>query len=137
MDLRIFGDSHVRVYRETNGAEGYIWNGVPILLLTTKGHKSGQMRTTPLIFVRAGDAVAIVASKGGAPEHPDWYLNLTAEPRVTVQVKADVYDAVARTATGAERQQLWDEAVKAWPQYEDYRAATDREIPIVVLDRVA
>jgi deazaflavin-dependent oxidoreductase (nitroreductase family) len=136
MNLSIFGDSHVRVYQETKGAEGYIWNGAPILLVTTKGHKSGQVRTTPLIFVQDGDAVAIIASKGGAPEHPGWYLNLQAQPRVQVQVKGDVYDAAARTAKGAERARLWDEAVKVWPQYTDYQAATDREIPVVVLERV-
>jgi deazaflavin-dependent oxidoreductase (nitroreductase family) len=136
MNLSIFGDSHVRVYQETKGAEGYIWNGAPILLLTTKGHKSGQARTTPLIFVQDGDAVAIIASKGGAPEHPGWYLNLQAQPRVQVQVKGDVYDAAARTANGAERARIWTEAVKVWPQYTDYQAATAREIPVVVLERV-
>src|SRR4051794_14826500 len=82
MDLSVFGDSHVRLYRETNGEQGYIWNGAPILLLTTKGRKSGEMRTTPLIFVSNGDSPAIIASKGGAPEHPDWYQNLAAEPHV-------------------------------------------------------
>lgn len=136
MDVSLFGDSHVRVYQETSGEKGYIWNGAPILLLTTKGHKSGQVRTTPLIFVQDGDAVAIIASKGGAPEHPGWYLNLHAQPRVQVQVKGDVFDATARTADGAERARLWDDAVKVWPQYADYQAATDREIPVVVLERV-
>ena len=136
MDVSIFGEAHVRAYRETNGETGYIWNDAPILLLTTKGHKSGQMRTTPLIFVADADAFVIIASKGGAPEHPDWYLNLEAEPRVRVQVKGDVFDAVARTAAGAERARLWPEAVKTWPQYDDYQAATDREIPVVVLERV-
>jgi deazaflavin-dependent oxidoreductase (nitroreductase family) len=135
MDMSIFGDSHVRAYRESKGERGYIWNGAPILLLTTKGRKSGQMRTTPLIFVRDGDDVAVVASKGGAPEHPDWYQNLEAEPRVEVQVKGDVFKARARTATGEERRRLWDEAVRTWPQYEDYSKATDREIPVVVLER--
>jgi deazaflavin-dependent oxidoreductase (nitroreductase family) len=135
MDLSIFGPAHVKVYQETKGETGYIWNDAPILLLTTKGHKSGQMRTTPLIFVRAGQSVAIVASKGGAPEHPDWYLNLEAEPQVRVQVKGDVFDATARTADGAERARLWDEAVKAWPQYADYQTLTDRKIPVVVLER--
>jgi proline iminopeptidase len=136
MDLSVFGDNHVKVYQETKGETGYIWNGAPILLLTTKGHRSGQMRTTPLIF--AGDAgqPVIVASKGGAPQHPDWYLNLAAEPRVKVQIKDDVFDARARTATGAERQRLWEEALEVWPQYADYQAATDREIPVVVLERI-
>jgi len=136
IDMSIFGPSHVRAYQETNGDKGHIWNGTTILLLTTKGHKSGQMRTTPLIFVQDGDAVVVIASKGGAPEHPDWYLNLQAHPRVKVQIKGDVFDATVRTAGGAERARLWDAAVKAWPLYADYQAATDREIPVVVLERV-
>jgi proline iminopeptidase len=136
MDLSIYGDSHVKAYQETKGERGYIWNGAPILLLTTKGHASGQPRTTPLIFLQDGDNVAVVASKGGAPEHPAWYLNLEAEPRVKVQIKGDVFDAVARTAQGAERERLWPKAVKTWPQYADYAKLTDREIPIVVLERL-
>jgi len=136
MDLTLFGDSHVRAYRETNGEQGYIWNDAPILLLTTKGRKSGELKTSPLIFVRDGENVAIIASKGGAPEHPAWYQNLAAEPRVQVQLKDDVYNAVARTAEGAERERIWPRAVEAWPQYADYQAATDRKIPVVVLERV-
>lgn len=135
MDLSLFGDGHVRAYRETNGETGYIWNTAPILLLTTKGRKSGAEHTSPLIFVRAGEDVAIIASKGGAPQHPAWFLNIEAEPNVQVQVKDDVYDAKARLAEGAERARLWDEAVKVWPQYADYQAATDRKIPVVVLER--
>lgn len=135
MDVSVFGDSHVRLYQETKGEQGYIWNDAPILLLTTKGRKSGEMRTTPLIFVANGANPAIIASKGGAPEHPAWYQNLAADPHVRVQVKADVFDAVARTAVGEERTRLWDEAVKVWPQYADYQRATDRQIPVVVLDR--
>jgi deazaflavin-dependent oxidoreductase (nitroreductase family) len=135
MDTSVYGDAHVRLYRETGGEQGYIWNDAPILLLSTKGRKSGQMRTTPLIFVANGGAPLIIASKGGAPEHPDWYQNIEADPNVQVQVKADVFDALARTAEGAERGRLWDEAVKVWPQYADYQRATAREIPVVVLER--
>lgn len=135
MDLSLYGEAHVRAYQETGGETGYIWNDAHILLLTTKGKKSGQMRTTPLIFVPAGEGFAIVASKGGAPEHPDWYLNLSADPNVQVQVKADVFQAKARTAEGEERARLWRDAAKEWPQYEDYQAQTDREIPVVVLER--
>ena len=136
MDLSVFGDSHVRVYQETNGEQGYIWNGAPILLVTTKGHKSGQTRVTPLIFVDDAAGPAIIASKGGAPEHPAWYQNLAADPRVKVQIKGDVFEARARTTSGPERARIWKAAVKAWPQYEDYQAATSREIPVVVLERV-
>lgn len=135
MDLSVFGDNHVRLYRETQGEQGYIWNSAPILLLTTKGRKSGEQRTTPLIFVANDGAPAIIASKGGAPQNPAWYENLAADRHVQVQIKADVFDAVARNAEGPERERLWNEAVKLWPQYEDYRRATERRIPVVVLDR--
>ncbi len=136
MDFTISGESHVRAYRETNGERGYIWNNAPILLLTTKGHESGALRTTPLIFARDGERYVIIASLGGAPRHPFWYLNLRAEPRVQLQVKGDVFDAVARTAVSPERERLWAEAVKVWPQYGDYQALTEREIPVVMLEPV-
>jgi deazaflavin-dependent oxidoreductase (nitroreductase family) len=136
MDFTIAGDSHVRAYRETNGETGYIWNNAPTLLLTTRGRTSGQQHTTPLIFVRDGEHYVIIASLGGAPNHPAWYLNLQAEPRVQLQVKGDVFEAVARTAPSPERERLWAEAVKVWPQYDDYQALTQREIPVVVLERV-
>jgi deazaflavin-dependent oxidoreductase (nitroreductase family) len=136
MDLSLFGENHVRTYRETNGEKGYIWNDAPTLLLTTKGRQSGASHTTPLIFVRDGENAVIVASKGGAPEHPAWYLNLEAEPRVRVQIKGDVFEARARTAAKAERDRLWPAAVKAWPQYADYQRKTDRQIPMVVLERL-
>ena len=133
----LFGDEHVRSYLETNGEIGYRWReDAPIAILFTTGRTTGEQRTNPLIFGRDGDDVVLVASKGGAPEHPAWYLNLEAEPRVQVQVKGEVFDAVARTAEGAERERLWPEAVKAWPQYADYQAVTDRKIPVVVLERL-
>lgn len=136
MDVSLYGPEHVRAYRETNGERGYVWNGTHVLLLTTQGRTSGQERTTPLIFVEDGDNAVVVASKGGAPDHPDWYKNLAAQPRVRVQIKGDVFDAVARTAEGAERERLWPRAVEAWPQYADYQKATAREIPVVVLERL-
>lgn len=133
-DIKLFGEAHVRIYRETNGEEGYHWNGVEILLLTTIGRKSGEERTVPLIFVRDGDNLAIIASRGGTPTHPVWYLNIEADPNVTLQVKDKVFSATARTAEGEERERIWATAVKAWPQYEDYQAKTDRKIPVVVLE---
>jgi deazaflavin-dependent oxidoreductase (nitroreductase family) len=136
MDVSLYGPEHVRAYRETDGERGYVWNGTHILLLTTKGRASGQERTTPLIFVEDGDNPVVVASKGGAPEHPDWFKNLEAQPRVRVQIKGDVFDAVARVVTSAERARLWPLAVEAWPQYADYEKLTDREIPVVVLERL-
>jgi deazaflavin-dependent oxidoreductase (nitroreductase family) len=135
MDFTIAGESHVRAYRETGGEQGYIWNTAPILLLTTRGRASGEPKTAPLIFLRDGDAYVIIASLGGAPRHPQWYLNLQAEPRVEVQVKAEVFPAIARTVPSPERERLWAEAVRIWPQYDDYQALTEREIPVVVLER--
>lgn len=136
MDFSLFGDDHVRLYRETKGEQGYWWNGAEILLLTTTGRRSGQARTIPLIFVRDGDEAAIIASKGGAPANPAWYENLAADPHVSVQIKDDVFQAVARTVSGAQRQRIWAEGLKVWPFYDDYQAKTDREIPVVLLERV-
>ena len=132
----LFGEEHVRRYRETDGEVGHIWrNGAKILLLTTKGRKTGEPRTTPLIYEEAGDRYVIVASKGGAPEHPGWYRNLAKNPEVEVQVKAEVFPARARTASGDEREQLWRLAAQQWPAYDEYQTRTDREIPVVVLER--
>jgi deazaflavin-dependent oxidoreductase (nitroreductase family) len=136
MDFTISGESHVQAYRETGGATGYIWNNATILLLTTKGRHSGEDKTTPLIFVPDGDNYVIIASLGGAPKHPAWYLNLEANPRVTLQVKDKVFEADARTAPSPERERLWEKAVEAWPQYNDYQAKTSRRIPVVVLEPV-
>lgn len=134
---RLFGDEHVRRYRETDGEVGHIWRrGSKILLLTTVGRKSGEARTAPLIYETAGDRLVIVASKGGAPEHPGWYANLLKTPLVEVQVKGDVFQALARTATGDERRELWELAARQWPDYDVYQTRTDREIPVVVLERV-
>jgi deazaflavin-dependent oxidoreductase (nitroreductase family) len=127
---------HLRRYQESRGADGHIWNGVPCLLLTTTGRKSGAQRTLPLIYGRDGDDAVIVASRGGAPEHPAWYQNLAANPRVRVQIAADEFAANARTAAGAERARLWQLMAKIWPAYDEYQAkATQREIPVVVLQR--
>jgi deazaflavin-dependent oxidoreductase (nitroreductase family) len=105
------------------------------LLLTTTGRTSGEPRTTPLIYENADDAYVIVASKGGAPEHPGWYRNLAKDPEVEVQVKGDLFPARARTATGEERERLGKLAALQWPPYDDYQQKTDREIPVVVLER--
>jgi deazaflavin-dependent oxidoreductase (nitroreductase family) len=132
----LFGDEHVQRYRETDGEVGHTWrNGSKILLLTTTGRTSGEPRTAPLIYENAGDAYVIVASKGGAPEHPGWYRNLAKNPEVEVQVMGDVFPARARTASGDERARLWKLAAQQWPPYDDYQQKTDREIPVVVLER--
>jgi proline iminopeptidase len=131
----LFGDEHVRRYRETGGQVGHRWrNGAKILLLTTTGRKTGTPRTTPLIYEEDGDSYVIVASKGGAPHHPDWYLNLDENPQVELQVLADVLPARARTAHGEERERLWHLAAEQWPAYNDYAGKTSREIPVVVLE---
>jgi proline iminopeptidase len=134
----LFGEEHVRRYRETGGEVGHDWReGSTILLLTTKGRKTGEPRTTPLIYAQDGDRYVIVASKGGAPEHPGWYRNLTKDPDVELQVKDDVFRARARTAEGDERERLWRKANEVWPHYDEYAEKTDREIPVVVLERAA
>src|SRR5262245_38446402 len=103
-----FGQEHVRLYRETGGEEGHIWKeGSTVLLLTTKGRKTGNPTTTPLIYARDGDDYLIVASQGGAPEHPGWYRNLVKDPEVELQVLDDVFPARARTAGDTERRRLW------------------------------
>ncbi|WP_410627760.1 nitroreductase family deazaflavin-dependent oxidoreductase [Amycolatopsis sp. cmx-8-4] len=133
----LFGDEHVRRYEETDGEVGHEWrDGVPTLVLTTTGRKTGQERKFALIYQEVeGDAV-IVASKGGAPNHPGWYFNLLEHPEVGVQVKADKYRARARTASGEERSKLWDALAAVWPDYNEYAKKTDREIPVVVLERL-
>ena len=132
----LFGDEHVRRYRETGGEVGHVWRkGSKILLLTTKGRTTGEPRTTPLIYESDGDAYVIVASKGGAPDDPGWYRNLAKDPEVELQVKDEVFPAHARTASGDERTRLWKLAARQWPDYDAYATKTDREIPVVVLER--
>jgi deazaflavin-dependent oxidoreductase (nitroreductase family) len=126
---------HIESYVSTDGREGHLWNGVPTLLLTTTGRKSGERRRTPLIYGRDGDDHVIVASYGGAPRHPAWYLNLEADPEVEVQVGDEVFRAKARTAGPEERERLWPELAAVWPAYDEYQARTDREIPLVILSR--
>jgi len=132
----LFGQEHVRRYRETDGDVGYLWNGVPTLILTTTGRRSGEPHSTPLIFGQDGDDYVVVASKGGAPRHPDWYRNLVDHPEVDVQVKGDRFRARARTAEGDERRRLWKLMTDIWPAYDQYQQRTDRQIPVVVLERV-
>lgn len=134
-DDELFGAEHVRVYRETGGQRGYHWRGTTILLLSTKGRRSGQERTTPLIHRTDGDRWIVVASKGGAPENPSWYENLLAEPEAIIQVEDQEIPVLASAAQGAERARLWSSMIEVWPAYDDYQTRTDREIPVVVLSR--
>ncbi len=132
-DFSLLGEEHVQRYQETDGEVGYIWNGVPILLLTTTGRRSGASRTTPLIHARDGDDYLVVASMGGAPRHPYWYENLLVEPSARIQVLAEHIDVTARTASEAEKPRLWKIVADQWPNYDVYQTRTDRVIPIVVL----
>jgi deazaflavin-dependent oxidoreductase (nitroreductase family) len=131
----LFGEEHVRRYRETNGEVGHIWHGSKVLLLTTKGRNSGEPRTTPLAYDRVGDNFVVLASNGGAPAHPGWYRNLAKEPQVEVQVKGEVFGAQARTATCRVRQRLWTLDARQHPDWDRFQAGTEREIPVVVLER--
>jgi deazaflavin-dependent oxidoreductase (nitroreductase family) len=135
-DLPAWITNHIDRYLRSNGADGHIWNGVPTLLLTTKGRRSGEPLTLPLIYGRAGSDYLIVASKGGDPRHPAWYLNLVAEPNVSLKVGFEEFPARARTAPAAEKGRLWPIMTKVWPAYDEYQAKTGRDIPVVVLERV-
>ncbi|MBO0704111.1 MAG: nitroreductase family deazaflavin-dependent oxidoreductase [Candidatus Dormibacteraeota bacterium] len=132
----LFGEEHIRRYRETGGAVGHVWReGSKVLVLTTTGRRSGRPRDNALIYENDGDRYVVVASRGGSPQHPAWYLNLVANPDVEVQVQDDVFKARAHTATGEERTRLWKLAARQWPAYDTYQERTDREIPVVVLER--
>jgi deazaflavin-dependent oxidoreductase (nitroreductase family) len=134
--MPLFGKEHVERYQATGGAEGFEWkNGTTILLLTTTGRKSGKRYTSPLIFREHDGGYVIVASKGGAPDAPDWFKNLEADPAVEVQVKDDAFAARARVAGPDEKPELWKLMAEVWPDYDEYQKKTDREIPVVVLDR--
>jgi deazaflavin-dependent oxidoreductase (nitroreductase family) len=130
----LFGAEHTRRYRETGGEEGHDWQGTQTLILTTTGRKSGETRDAPLIYGRSGDDYLIVASKGGAPQPPGWFLNLEANPDVEIQVHADRLKVHARVATPDEKPALWQIMTKEWPAYDEYQTKTDRQIPVVVLE---
>lgn len=127
---------HVRSYVESDGEQGHYWNGVPTLLLTTRGRRSGKLRRTALIYGRDGDRYVVVASQAGAPTNPAWYLNLTADPEVQVQVGAERFTARARTASAQEKPELWRQMAGIWPAYDEYQTKTDRDIPVVLLERL-
>jgi deazaflavin-dependent oxidoreductase (nitroreductase family) len=132
----LFGKEHVDRYVATNGEEGYSWHkGTEILILTTRGRKSGVLHSNALIFGRHGHDYLVVGSKGGAPKPPAWYLNLVADSEVQVQVKGDRFAAHARTATAEEKPELWKTMTAVWPDYDQYQRRTEREIPVVILTR--
>lgn len=126
---------HIRRYVASDGADGHAWFGVNALLLTTRGRKTDQLRRTALYYGQDGDRYLIVASKGGAADHPAWYLNLLAHPDVQVQIQSDKFDAIARPAVPPEKPRLWRIMATLFPKYEEYQAATQRDIPVVILER--
>ena len=132
-DFSLFGDDHVRQYEATGGKVGHDWNGTSCLVLRTRGRKTGQVRKFPLIYARDGGDYVIVASKGGAPEHPGWYRNLLAHPDIEIQVRGDVIPVRAHTATAAEKARVWPLMTAQWPDYDAYQKKTPREIPVVLL----
>lgn len=134
-DDRLFGAEHVRVYRETGGERGFHWHGTTILLLTTTGRKSGERRTTPLIHRTDGERWIVIGSQGGLDVHPAWYLNLAEDPDAEIEVKAETIPVRATTVEGPERERLWKLMTEDWPYYDDYQKRTERQIPVVALER--
>jgi deazaflavin-dependent oxidoreductase (nitroreductase family) len=132
---------HIELYQK-DPEKAHLWDSalgggkglVPTLLLTTKGRKSGKTHLTPLIYIKQGNGFAVIASKGGAPAHPDWYLNLDAHPDVEIQVARAHYQMRARTADSEERKKIWAEMTKIYPPYDAYQARAGREIPVVILE---
>lgn len=129
-------NTHIRQYVDSDGEQGYLWRGAPILLLTTTGRKSGTQHRTALIYGEDGDHFVLVASKGGAPKNPAWFLNLQANPDVRVQIKDEEFAGRTRVAQGEERERLWQLMAKIWPDYDTYQTRTDRQIPVIVIERV-
>ena len=132
-DYSLFGDEHVRQYEATAGKVGHDWNGASVLILQTSGRKSGQTRKFPLIYGRDGADYVVVASKGGAPDHPGWYKNLLAQPDVKIQVRGDVIPVTARTGTAEDKQRVWPVMTAQWPHYDEYQRKSARDIPVVLL----
>ncbi len=126
---------HIRRYVETDGRSGHRWYGTNTLLLTTRGRRSGKLRRTALIYGRDGDAYLLVASNGGASNHPSWYLNLVEQPSVGLQVGADKFAGRARTATTDEKPRLWQLMTSIYPQYDSYQRKAPRDIPVVIVER--
>jgi len=131
--------SHIRAYVESDGKKGHRWRGLPTLLLTTRGRKTGKLRRTALIYGRDGKSYLLAASNGGARNHPLWYLNLVENPEVELQVGTDKFTARARSATPKEKPRLWQLMTKIFSHYDEYRtraAKAGRDIPVVIVEPV-
>ena len=129
-----WSNDHVDRYESSGGTKGLTIQGMPVVVLWTRGRRTGAVRKGPVMRVKNGDRYAVVASKGGSPQHPEWYLNLAADPHVTLQDGPEVGDYIAHTATPEERAAWWTRATAVYPPYDDYQAKTDREIPVVILE---
>ncbi|HUP74149.1 MAG TPA: nitroreductase/quinone reductase family protein [Acidimicrobiales bacterium] len=135
-DYNAFNRSVIAEFRQKGGAVTGAFAGAPLLLLTTTGAKTGTARTTPLVHTRDGNNIVVIASKGGAPRDPDWFRNLSANPRVTIELPGDTFQAQARVAEGQERERLYRAQAELMPNFDEYADKTDRLIPVVVLERV-
>ena len=135
-DQNTYNRQLIEEFRADRGKNGGPMAGRPLLLLTTTGAKSGQLRTTPMMYIRDGDRLLVIASNAGAPTHPDWYRNLVAHPEVTVEVGNETFKAIATVTEGLERQRLWSRVVELYPFFADHQAKTSRQIPVIVLRRL-
>ncbi len=124
----------VELFESSGGTDGTTMRGMPVVIVTSRGSKSGKLRKNPVMKVEHEGSYAVVASKGGAPEHPTWYYNMRDDPHVELQDGPLLRDMVAHIAHGAEREAWWERAVAAYPDYADYAKKTDREIPVFVVD---
>jgi len=134
-DMQDYNQRMIEDFRASRSKNGVPLNGRPMLLLTTTGAKSGQRRTTPVMYIPDGERVLVIASNAGAPSHPDWYRNLVAHPEVTVEVGSETFEGAAVVAEGSERQRLWSRIVELYPFFADHQAKITRQIPVVVLER--
>ena len=135
-DFRGYNAAVVDEFRKNGGHVTGMFERAPLVLITTTGAKSGTRRTIPVVHTTDGDNVVIIASKGGAPTHPDWFHNLVANPDVTVELPNETYEARARVAQGEERERLWRAQADLMPNFDEYQKSTTRQIPVVVLERV-
>ncbi len=136
MEQKDYNSQLIEEFRANRGKAGGPFDGRPMLLLTTTGARSGQSRTTPMMYVQDGDRLLVIASNVGAPIHPDWYRNLVAHPDVTVEVKDETYKATAIVTEGAERERLWASIIAQYPFFTDHQAKTTRQIPVIALERL-
>ena len=134
-DQNTYNRQLIEEFRANRGKSGGPMEGRALLLLTTTGAKSGQLRTTPMMYIPDGDRLLVIASNAGAPIHPDWYHNLVAYPEVTVEVGNEIFEAIAIVAEGPERQRLWTRIVELYPFFADHQAKVTRQIPVIVLER--